>query len=121
MDNRRTVQDTEPSLFCVLVIVPLGVLMRFATIQTDFGPRAAVLEGDNYIDLYATDPELPPTIRQLLEEGPAAFKVVQQALKREKLMEYESSRVKLLPPVPDPPKIVCLGLNYADHAKEGGV
>jgi 2-keto-4-pentenoate hydratase/2-oxohepta-3-ene-1,7-dioic acid hydratase in catechol pathway len=95
--------------------------MRFATIQTDFGPRAAVLEGDNYIDLYATDPELPPTIRQLLEEGPAAFKVVQQALKREKLMEYESSRVKLLPPIPDPPKIVCLGLNYADHAKEGGV
>jgi 2-keto-4-pentenoate hydratase/2-oxohepta-3-ene-1,7-dioic acid hydratase in catechol pathway len=28
--------------------------------------------------------------------------------------------VKLLPPVPDPPKIVCLGLNYRDHAAETG-
>jgi acylpyruvate hydrolase len=28
--------------------------------------------------------------------------------------------VKLLPAVPRPGKIVCLGLNYADHAAEGG-
>lgn len=26
----------------------------------------------------------------------------------------------LVPPVPRPGKIICLGLNYADHAKEGG-
>ena len=30
-------------------------------------------------------------------------------------------RVKVLPPVPLPPKIVCLGLNYKDHAEEQGV
>ena len=28
--------------------------------------------------------------------------------------------VHLGPPVPDPPKIICLGLNYADHAAESG-
>jgi 2-keto-4-pentenoate hydratase/2-oxohepta-3-ene-1,7-dioic acid hydratase in catechol pathway len=28
--------------------------------------------------------------------------------------------VQLLPPVPDPPKILCIGLNYADHAAETG-
>jgi 2-keto-4-pentenoate hydratase/2-oxohepta-3-ene-1,7-dioic acid hydratase in catechol pathway len=28
--------------------------------------------------------------------------------------------IKYLPVVPRPPKILCLGLNYADHAKEGG-
>jgi 2-keto-4-pentenoate hydratase/2-oxohepta-3-ene-1,7-dioic acid hydratase in catechol pathway len=28
--------------------------------------------------------------------------------------------ITYLPVVPRPPKIVCLGLNYADHAKEGG-
>jgi 2-keto-4-pentenoate hydratase/2-oxohepta-3-ene-1,7-dioic acid hydratase in catechol pathway len=28
--------------------------------------------------------------------------------------------VKLLAPIPDPPKIVCLGLNYRDHAIESG-
>jgi len=28
--------------------------------------------------------------------------------------------ITYLPVVPHPPKILCLGLNYADHAKEGG-
>ena len=28
--------------------------------------------------------------------------------------------VVLLPPVPDPPKIICVGINYADHADETG-
>ena len=28
--------------------------------------------------------------------------------------------ITYLPVVPRPPKIICLGLNYADHAKEGG-
>ena len=28
--------------------------------------------------------------------------------------------IRYLPLVPRPPKIICLGLNYADHAKEGG-
>jgi acylpyruvate hydrolase len=29
--------------------------------------------------------------------------------------------VRLGPPVPDPPKIICLGLNYRDHAAEAGL
>jgi 2-keto-4-pentenoate hydratase/2-oxohepta-3-ene-1,7-dioic acid hydratase in catechol pathway len=29
------------------------------------------------------------------------------------------SAVRLLPPIPDPEKIVCIGLNYAKHAEEG--
>jgi 2-keto-4-pentenoate hydratase/2-oxohepta-3-ene-1,7-dioic acid hydratase in catechol pathway len=28
--------------------------------------------------------------------------------------------IGFLPPLPRPPKIICLGLNYADHAAEGG-
>jgi 2-keto-4-pentenoate hydratase/2-oxohepta-3-ene-1,7-dioic acid hydratase in catechol pathway len=32
----------------------------------------------------------------------------------------EPASVKLLAPVPDPPKVICIGLNYADHAKESG-
>src|SRR5262249_40965775 len=33
---------------------------------------------------------------------------------------YDAHQVKLLPPIPDPHKIVCLGLNYRDHALETG-
>jgi 2-keto-4-pentenoate hydratase/2-oxohepta-3-ene-1,7-dioic acid hydratase in catechol pathway len=31
---------------------------------------------------------------------------------------YELSQVKLLAPVPRPPKLICVGLNYRDHAEE---
>ena len=33
-------------------------------------------------------------------------------------MRYEAAKVKLLAPVPDPRKVVCIGLNYKDHAEE---
>ena len=29
------------------------------------------------------------------------------------------ARITLLAPIPRPPKIVCIGLNYRDHAEEG--
>lgn len=29
--------------------------------------------------------------------------------------------VRLLPPVPEPEKIICIGLNYRDHARESGM
>jgi 2-keto-4-pentenoate hydratase/2-oxohepta-3-ene-1,7-dioic acid hydratase in catechol pathway len=35
-------------------------------------------------------------------------------------IRYPASEVKLLPPVPDPHKILCIGLNYRDHAAETG-
>src|SRR5579862_7015873 len=34
---------------------------------------------------------------------------------------YPISEVKLLAPVPRPPKFICIGLNYRDHARETGL
>jgi 2-keto-4-pentenoate hydratase/2-oxohepta-3-ene-1,7-dioic acid hydratase in catechol pathway len=95
--------------------------MRFATIQTSFGPRAALLWQNSYVDLHATDSALPLNLRQLLAEGRAALQAAAHACQREKIVEYPVDQARLLAPIPDPQKIVCLGLNYADHAKEGGV
>ena len=38
-------------------------------------------------------------------------------------LEYEEdiSKFKLLPPIPNPNKIICLAFNYVDHAKEQGL
>jgi len=94
--------------------------MRLATIQTGNGPRAAVLQGQHYVDLSATDPRLPASVRLLLEGGPAARELAQQAARRPDAVKYEASRVRFLPPIPDPRKIVCIGLNYRDHAAESG-
>jgi 2-keto-4-pentenoate hydratase/2-oxohepta-3-ene-1,7-dioic acid hydratase in catechol pathway len=40
---------------------------------------------------------------------------------RERGALHRTQDVRLGPPVPDPPKIICLGLNYRDHAREAGL
>jgi 2-keto-4-pentenoate hydratase/2-oxohepta-3-ene-1,7-dioic acid hydratase in catechol pathway len=94
--------------------------MKLATIQTEKGPRAAAFHNDLYVDLNATDSTLPPSIRQLLEGGPEAIKAAAKAVGRPDAVRCEAAKAKLLPPVTDPKKIVCLGLNYRDHAAETG-
>jgi 2-keto-4-pentenoate hydratase/2-oxohepta-3-ene-1,7-dioic acid hydratase in catechol pathway len=92
--------------------------MRLATMQTSAGPRAAVLVGEQYVDLHAADPALPASVRELLKAGPSALRTAEEIAKREKKHTQPAAAVKLLPPVPDPHKIICLGLNYRDHAAE---
>src|SRR6476661_2658628 len=94
--------------------------MRLATILTPHGPRAAVATADAYIDLHATDPGLPKCMKALLAASPAVRKAAAEAAASSGAVKYAANAVKLLPPVPDPGKILCIGLNYRDHAIEGG-
>jgi 2-keto-4-pentenoate hydratase/2-oxohepta-3-ene-1,7-dioic acid hydratase in catechol pathway len=94
--------------------------MRLATIQTPTGPRAAVLLGNDYIDLHATRPDLPLSVRELLAAGPPMLRSAAEAAARPDAVRYPASSVKLLAPIPDPPKVICIGLNYRDHAAESG-
>jgi 2-keto-4-pentenoate hydratase/2-oxohepta-3-ene-1,7-dioic acid hydratase in catechol pathway len=95
--------------------------MRIATIETPQGPKAVAVEEQHYIDLQSVNPRVPLGLRQILASGPLALRAVQEAARQPQAKKYDLAAAKLLPPIPDPPKIVCLGLNYADHAKEGGV
>ena len=45
---------------------------------------------------------------------------ISDAVATEALPRIELSGVRLGAPVPRPPKLVCIGLNYADHAAESG-
>jgi 2-keto-4-pentenoate hydratase/2-oxohepta-3-ene-1,7-dioic acid hydratase in catechol pathway len=92
--------------------------MRLATLSTPAGPHAAVLEGDHYVDLPATDSSLPASVRGLLAAGPDALRSAAVAAKSPKAVRIPKASAKLLSPVPDPAKIMCIGLNYRDHAKE---
>jgi 2-keto-4-pentenoate hydratase/2-oxohepta-3-ene-1,7-dioic acid hydratase in catechol pathway len=94
--------------------------MRLATILTPHGPRAAAQVGDAYVDLHATDPGLPTSVRLLLAASPAIRRAAAEAAASDRAVRYAANAVKLLPPVPDPAKILCIGLNYRDHAVEGG-
>jgi 2-keto-4-pentenoate hydratase/2-oxohepta-3-ene-1,7-dioic acid hydratase in catechol pathway len=94
--------------------------MRWATVVTDNGPRACgVLRGE-YVDVNAADPELPATVRGLLELGVESQRKAWKLLERGDV-RHEAAHAQVLAPVPDPHKIVCIGLNYRDHAAESGV
>lgn len=98
--------------------------MKFVTYQsTSTETRLGVLDGDDVIDLAAADASVPSDLRTALLAGidvaAAARKVVaSSAMNAAKRMPLSS--LKLAPLVPVPGKIVCLGHNYFEHAKEGG-
>jgi len=77
---------------------------------------------DRVIDLAAADPSLPGSVRKILEQD--ALDRVRRVVESADSLRPECFRpvadVRLGPPVTDPSKIICLGLNYSDHAAEQG-
>ncbi len=95
--------------------------MRLASFQAADGPRAAVVDGDTLIDIAAADSSLPRDMTALISTGKEGLAKAKAAAKRAPASARRSlASATLLLPVPSPPKIICVGLNYADHAREGG-
>ncbi len=94
--------------------------MRWVTVATEDGPRACGVVNGKYIDVKASDPEMPSSVRELLELGPGWQRKAWDALQT-RTVGHDPANVKVLAPVPDPRKIICIGLNYLDHAIESGV
>ena len=83
--------------------------MRFVTFQSEGGPQLGVVQDDSVLPLPGMD------MLKMIEAGPAGldpvWKAGGQALKL--------SDLHLLAPIPSPRRnILCVGLNYVDHAKE---
>ena len=93
--------------------------MRWVTVKTEQGPRACGDYQGNYVDVNAADPALPSTLRELLSLGTEWQRRAWQALETGPV-RHDPATATLHAPVPDPRKIVCLGLNYRDHAQETG-
>ncbi len=94
--------------------------MHLATIETWAGPRAALQIGDSFVDLHAADPNFPGNLRQILEAGTAMLQAVMEVGNRPNLVKLPGDQVRFHAPIVDPRKIVCVGLNYRDHAAETG-
>ncbi|WP_165074043.1 fumarylacetoacetate hydrolase family protein [Paludisphaera rhizosphaerae] len=92
--------------------------MKFVTVETGLGPRAFGVRSDGYVDLNATDPTLPASVKAILALGPEG--VTRAAAATASGAAVAAASVKLLPPIPDPQKVLCIGLNYRDHAIESG-
>jgi 2-keto-4-pentenoate hydratase/2-oxohepta-3-ene-1,7-dioic acid hydratase in catechol pathway len=87
--------------------------------------RAGVVVGDRIVDaarLAAEADGLPAaeagSVRGLLALGDEAFALLGSLAEDHAAGGHPRDEVVLGPPVPDPEKIICIGLNYRDHAGE---
>ena len=93
--------------------------MRFTTYSQQGRTRLGVVDGDAVVDLNSCNPEVPPDLRAALEAGINLLAAARAAL-ASSAPRLQLASLNLAPLVPEPGKIICLGLNYFDHAKEGG-
>jgi len=95
--------------------------MRLVSHQSEGGAGWGVQVGDGVVDSQRLGADVPALLPAFIERCTRAPGFARQVAARS-LAEAPSplSRLQLLPCVPQPGKIVCLGVNYVDHAKEGG-
>jgi 2-keto-4-pentenoate hydratase/2-oxohepta-3-ene-1,7-dioic acid hydratase in catechol pathway len=94
--------------------------MRLLTFETGGRARLGVRRDESIVDVARVLPSAPgawpavfaagalPDIARAVAEAPAKACVA-------------AGSVRLLPPIPRPPKILCIGLNYRSHAEETGL
>jgi 2-keto-4-pentenoate hydratase/2-oxohepta-3-ene-1,7-dioic acid hydratase in catechol pathway len=90
--------------------------MRFVTFEHNAHQHAGVVSGENIVSLKSAG--LPDMI-SVLQGGREALRRVKELLANPPAEAVVPlGAVKLRAPVPKPPKIICVGLNYRDHAIE---
>lgn len=91
--------------------------MRFVTFEEAGETRLGALVGSEIAD-FSNMAGAPASLGRLLQAGEGAVAAISGFLGKAPRRPLE--RVRLLPVLPRPGKIICLGLNYAEHAAEGG-
>jgi len=74
---------------------------------------------DSFIDICATDSLIPNSIQEIIQSR-AHLDRVGAAITNTKAINGKLNTITFKVPIERPGKIICMGLNYADHAKEGG-
>jgi 2-keto-4-pentenoate hydratase/2-oxohepta-3-ene-1,7-dioic acid hydratase in catechol pathway len=91
--------------------------MRLASYRTSKGAGYGVVTGDGIVDLTRRIGKKYPDLRALLAGG--ALARAKQIAKSAK-PDLKLSKVVFLPVIPNPGKIICVGLNYEEHRVETG-
>lgn len=93
--------------------------MRLVTYGESGQERIGAVAGDEIVDLQSADASLPGTVLGVLESD--ALGAVSSAVGSGAGTRTPLEGARLASPIPRPPKIVCVGLNYLDHATEQNV
>jgi acylpyruvate hydrolase len=94
--------------------------MRFMAFRGTRGRGlAAVVEGQrDHRGMNEDDAGFPGHLDNLIAAGPEALRAAYGRLRQGEAVD--EAAVEVLPPLARPGKIICVGLNYADHSAESG-
>ncbi len=90
--------------------------MRFATFRLNGAPTWGLIDGEQAVDLGAVLSGRYPDLKSVI----AASALAEVAAAAAGAPRHPLSAVTWLPVVPNPDKILCVGLNYEMHRKETG-
>jgi 2-keto-4-pentenoate hydratase/2-oxohepta-3-ene-1,7-dioic acid hydratase in catechol pathway len=93
--------------------------MRIVTYRSGDGERAGAQAEEGTVDAARALGRDAISVRELLAEG--LIGELRERLGDPPEDSVVAGEVELLPPVPDPDKIICIGLNYRSHAAEAGI
>jgi acylpyruvate hydrolase len=94
--------------------------MKIIAFAGQGGPRLGIVEGEEVVDLNAADNDVPTDLGQWLAKNDGDTKPLAEIAKRAPASARKPlAGLTYALPVGRPGKILCLGLNYLDHVKEG--
>jgi 2-keto-4-pentenoate hydratase/2-oxohepta-3-ene-1,7-dioic acid hydratase in catechol pathway len=94
--------------------------MKVVGFEAEGGLRLGIVEGDQVIDLQAADPKVPTNLGDALAANNGDLKPLGDIAKRAPASARRPLKgLRFGLPVARPGKILCLGLNYLEHVKEG--
>lgn len=94
--------------------------MKIVGFEAEGGLRLGVVEGDQVIDLQAVDAKVPSDLGAVLAASNGDLKGLGDLAKKAPASARRPLKgLKFGLPVARPGKILCLGLNYLEHVKEG--
>ncbi|MDH7796922.1 MULTISPECIES: fumarylacetoacetate hydrolase family protein [unclassified Beijerinckia] len=93
--------------------------MRFTVYQDGTSEGLATARADgSWVGRKASDPHYPGHLDDLVTKGPTALRAAHESLLGGTAVDL--TKVTIKPPLRRPGKIICVGLNYADHSAESG-
>ena len=94
--------------------------MKIVAFEGQGGPRLGVVDGDTVVDLNVVDSAVPTDLGEWLRRNDGDTKPLADIAKRAAAAARRPlSGFTYRLPIGRPGKVICLGLNYLEHVKEG--
>jgi 2-keto-4-pentenoate hydratase/2-oxohepta-3-ene-1,7-dioic acid hydratase in catechol pathway len=94
--------------------------MKLVGFEANNALHLGLVQGDTVIDLQAADPKLPADLAEILKRTSGDLSPLAELAKKAPASAQRPLQgLTYALPVANPGKIVCLGLNYMEHVKEG--